>query len=115
MKDAVLMYERTGQIIMSESLKYIIYQTYLKEHPKKRRKDTKTIAPQLPKTQEQIDKEILKKILNRNPKSKVAYKTAVKMKKESAEIFKQKVLAMYKSGDIISAYSIDNLGINMGI
>lgn len=109
MKETVNMYERTNQIIMSESLKYIIYQTYLKEKKQKKEQQRKSprYIPDEELTPEQLDKRILKRILRENPITNARYKELQKTNKQEAQLILDKILYVYHEFSFLTACQVD--------
>ena len=109
MKEYVNMYERTNQIIMSESLKYIIYQTYLKEKKQKKEQQRKSprYIPDEELTPEQLDKRVLRRILRENPITNARYKELQKTNKQEAQLIKDKILYVYHEFSYLTACQVD--------
>ena len=108
MKEYVNMYERTNQTIMSESLKYIIYQTYLKEKEQKKKQRTSPRGkPDEELTPEQLDKRILKRILRENPITNARLKELQKTNKQEAQVIRDKLLYVYHEFGYVTACQVD--------
>lgn len=114
MKETVNMYERTNQIIMSESLKYIIYQTYLKEKAEKKKQQRKSPRriPDEELTPEQLDKRAMMKILRLNPITSARLKELQKTNKQEAQLLRDKLLYVYHEFGIYTACEVDNFNID---
>lgn len=109
MKETVNMYERTNQIIMSESLKYIIYQTYLKEKEEKKRQQRKSPRriPDEELTQEQLDKRAMMRILRESPITSARLKELQKTNKQEAQLIRDKLLYVYHEFGLLTACQVD--------
>ena len=114
MKETVNMYERTNQTIMSESLKYIIYQTYLKEKAEKKKQQRKSPRriPDEELTPKQLDKRAMMKILRLNPITSARLKELQKTNKQEAQLLRDKLLYIYHEFGIYTACEVDNFNID---
>lgn len=112
MKETVNMYERTNQIIMSESLKYIIYQTYLKEEKKRQQRKSPRRIPDEELTPEQLDKRAMMRILRESPITSARLKELQKTNKQEAQLIRDKLLYVYHEFGLLTACQADYFNID---